>query len=277
MPDVAKQSSPRPPPLPTSSSKPPSGGAIDRVKASLAIARLRLADRGRRGLAAARRRPVLSALGAAAVALAILVTAAVALDVETPELPGLSPKTVTSAREQAKAHPDDATAQRDLGHALWSAGKRKGAMAAYARALAKDAAVADERLAADLVAAFGTKLQDRAEALLVKHRLKAAEKGLVALTRSPRRTVRWAAVHTLDRIGEGTKRNWENAYVADLDAPDCDVRRAAVAKLGEIGTPRAVAALRSARADDEKTGGFLKPRCLGGRLDEAEQRILARR
>ena len=276
MPDLAKQSSPQPPPLPSSS---PSahGRALAHVKAAIAVARLRIADRGRRLRAAARRRPVLASLAAAAVALAMLVTAAVALDVEAPVIPGLSPQNVVTAREQAKAHPDDATAQRDLGHALWSAGKRKGAIAAYAKALAKDPSVADERLAANLVAAFGTKLQDRAQALLVRHHVKGAEKGLVALTHSPRRSVRWGAVHTLDRMDVGTKRNWENAYVADLDAPSCDVRRAAVEKLGEIGSPRAVAALRSAHAADEKTGGFLKPRCLGGRLDDAEQRILARR
>jgi hypothetical protein len=276
MPDLAKQSSPRPPPLPSPSAG-SRGRAVDRARASLAIARLRLAERGRSLLAAARRRPFVASLAAAVLALAILVTTAVALDVEVPVLPLLAAKSLASASAQAKAHPDDAAAQRDLGHALWSAGKRKGAVAAYARALARDPGAADEPLAANLVAAFGTKLQDRAEALIVKHRVKGAAKGLVALTKSSRRSVRWAAVHTLDRIGEGTKRFWETAYIGDLDAPDCDVRRTAVAKLGEIGTPRAISALRVARADDEKTGGFLRPRCLGGRLDEAEQRILARR
>jgi hypothetical protein len=39
---------------------------------------------------------------------------------------------------------------------------------------------------------------------------------------------------------------------ASLDAPDCEVRRTAVAKLGEIGTPRAISAMRAARADDER-------------------------
>ena len=33
-------------------------------------------------------------------------------------------------------------------------------------------------------------------------------------------------------------------------------------------------ALRAQRADDEKTGGWFTPRCLGDRLDDAEQKIL---
>ena len=44
-----------------------------------------------------------------------------------------------------------------------------------------------------------------------------------------------------------------------------------------IGTRRAVAALREAKAEDEKTGGWFKQRCLGDRVGDAEQKILARR
>jgi HEAT repeat protein len=104
-----------------------------------------------------------------------------------------------------------------------------------------------------------------------------AQDGLETLTRSRAYGVRWAAVRTLDRLGRGTKRNWETAYVLDLDSPRCEVRRTAVEKLGAIGTRRTVSALREARAEDEKTGGWFRSRCLGDRLDDAEQKILARR
>ena len=150
-------------------------------------------------------------------------------------------------------------------------------MKAYARALAADAAAADDAMVTHLVAAFGGRDQPEAEALIWKHQLVSAEEGLKALTRSKRPTVRWGAVHTLDRLGKGTKGYWETAYILDLDSPSCDVRRAAVDKLGAIGTRRAAAALREAKADDEKTGGWFHSRCLGERVGDAEQKILARR
>ncbi len=84
-------------------------------------------------------------------------------------------------------------------------------------------------------------------------------------------------MQTLDRLRKGTRANWETAYILDLDSPKCDVRRRAVDKLGDIGTQRAVKALRAARADDEKTGGWFSSRCLGARLETAENQILARR
>ena len=89
--------------------------------------------------------------------------------------------------------------------------------------------------------------------------------------------MQWGAVRTLDRLDRGSKGYWETAYIADLDSPNCDVRRTAVDKLGAIGTRRAVAALREAKAEDERTGGWFKSRCLGDRPDDAEQKILARR
>jgi HEAT repeat protein len=124
---------------------------------------------------------------------------------------------------------------------------------------------------------FGGRDQRDAEALIWKNKLVAAEEGLQALTRSKVHRVRWGAVRTLDRLDKGSKAYWETAYILDLDSPECGVRRTAVEKLGAIGSRRAVAALREAKADDEKTGGFFRPRCLGDRLDDAEQRILARR
>jgi hypothetical protein len=254
------------------------GGAIDRARAFLEIRRARLADTLRRVRERARRRPMLAS---ALVAAAVLVTAggaAVALDlVPGVDLDPFAPPSLATASADARAHPSDAAAQRDLGHALWAAKKRHSAVRAYARALALDAGVADVDLVAHLLASFGGRDQREAEALIVKHRLVGAEDGLETLARSRAYGVRWGAVRTLDRIGRGAKKHWETAYVLDLDSPRCEIRRAAVQKLGAIGTRRAVAALREARAEDEKTGGWFRSRCLGDRLDDAEQKILARR
>jgi hypothetical protein len=271
--DPAKILVDTPPPLPRHGR--PSARTAARLAAFAEIARLRAAN-GLRDLASwARRRPALAGLAGGTLALAILAGAAFALDL-VPEPPFTRPSTVDEARERARSHPDDAAAQLELGHTLWVAGKGEPAFAAYGRALALRRDAADERLAADLIAAFGTKEQGAAEALIVKYRLAATEKGLAGLTRSPRPNVRWGAVRTLDRIGAGSKDHWETAYLEDLDSPRCEVRRRAVEKLGEIGTPRSIAALRSARAGDAKTGRSPKRRCLGDRLEKAEGRILAR-
>ena len=194
-----------------------------------------------------------------------------------PDLPVFQPRTLSEAREAARAKPSDASVQRDLGHKLWDARRRRAALAAYGRALALDRAVADDRTVANLVACFGTSDQRTAEALIAKHQLVAAERPLQPLLRSKRHAVRWGAVHTLDRLGKGSKASWETAYLVDLESSDCDVRRQAVEKLGVIGSKRAVAALRAAKVQDEKTGGWFRSRCLGDRLDTAEQKILARR
>lgn len=278
-PDGSKTAVGRPPPLPASAARPPaarSGGALDRVKAFLAIQRLRMADRARRISAWVRRRPVFAVAMGAVVVLAAAGGAAFFMDA-LPEVALFAPGTAGEAREAVRSRPDDAGARRDLGHALWAEHKRHAAVRAYRRALALDRGAADDRMIANLVASFGGKDQGEAETLIWKNELVAAQDGLEALVRSPRHRVRWGAVRTLDRLGKGTRKNWETAYVLDLDSPDCEVRRTAVGKLGEIGTKRALTALRAARADDEKTGGLFRSRCLGGRLDDAEQRILARR
>jgi hypothetical protein len=272
----------QPPPLPTPAVAPAlaSPPRFARARAFLAIQRLRADDLARRAVAAGQRHPAAVASGFAAV----LVLAGAAVAAGLGVLPGIpaagaaAPAAMMAeARAVAAARPDDATLQRDLGHALWAARKRPAALAAYRHAVALDPGVADDQVIANLLAAFGTPEQRTAEGIIWKAKLVAAEPGLQRLVRSKQPDVRWGAVHTLDRLGKGSKAHWETAYVVDLGSPDCDVRRAAVEKLGEIGTRRAVAALRESRAADEKTGGFLRRRCLGGRLDDAEQKILARR
>jgi len=255
----------RPPPLPAAK-KP---GPLAALRAFLVIRQIRFS-------AWVHGRPVLAVTTGLALLLAAGAGTWVALS-GMPDLPFGQPKTLSEAREAARAKPSDASVQRDLGHKLWDARKHKAALAAYGRALALDRGAADDRTISNLVAAFGTSEQREAEGLIWKYDLTAAEKPLQPLVHSNRYGVRWGAVHTLDRLRRGNKANWETAYILDLDSSECNVRRQAVDKLGIIGTKRAIAALRAARAEDAKTGGWFRSRCLGDRLDTAEQKILARR
>ncbi|HET8540779.1 MAG TPA: HEAT repeat domain-containing protein [Anaeromyxobacter sp.] len=276
--ETPKTGSSRPPPLPPSAARTavaPSGkpGALARLKAFLVIRKIRVE-------AWVRRRPILTATIAALLVLGGAAGAYVAVE-GVPELDVevdlFAPQTISEARAAVRARPADPGAHRALGHALWAKRKRHAALLSYGRALALDKGAADGDMADHLVASFGGRDQDLAEALIWKNKIVGAQDGLEALVKSPRRKVRWGAVHTLDKLEKGTRGNWETAYVLDLDSSDCDVRRNAVEKLGAIGTKRSIAALRAERADDEKTGGWFKSRCLGDRLDEAEQKILARR
>lgn len=258
----------RPPPLPTA--KPaPRAGPSNHLKAALAIWRLRAS-------AWVRRHRSVSVAGAALVLVAAAAVAAAAFDV-LPDVALLAPKTLNEARENVRAHPNDAAARRNLGHKRWDAKRHHRALADYGRALAMDASVADDRMIANLLASYGGRDQRDAQALIVKYKLVAAEPGLEKLAQSRRHSVRWAAVRTLGQLEKGTRRNWETAYILDLESPDCEVRRTAVDKLGAIGSRRALSALRAAEERDEKSGGWFRSRCLGDRVGKAEQRILARR
>ena len=273
-PDTSKTDPGRPPPLPSSPARTPAStkpGPLARVRAFLAIRRMRVGGW-------VRRRPVLAAAIGAVVVLGAAAGAYVAKEgVPEVDVELLSPRTIAEARAAVREHPADPGAHRALGHALWSQRKRHAAVLSYGRALALDERAADDELVANLVASFGGNDQDLAEVLIWKNRLEGAQGGLEALVKSPRRKVRWGAVRTLDKLEKGTRANWETAYLLDLDSPDCDVRRNAVEKLGAIGTRRAVTALRAERAQDEKTGGWFRSRCLGDRIDDAERKILARR
>ncbi len=274
----------RPPPLPPGAARTPpatKAGAFARLRAFLTIQRLRTIDRLRRTFGWFRNRPWLTAALVGVVAAGIggyvYVDREGMPELSLPDVEIFAPKTVKEARAAVREHPGDAGAHRALGHVLWEKRKRHAALLSYARALGIDKGAADADMIQNLVASFGTRDQDLAEALIWKNKLVGAADGLDKLVKSPRRKVRWGAVHTLDKLEKGTRGNWETAYILDLDASDCDVRRNAVEKLGAIGTKRAVTALRAARADDEKTGGWFKSRCLGDRLEDAEQKILARR
>jgi hypothetical protein len=249
--------------------------AVSRARAAAANGLRRLG--ATRLAAAGRRRPKLAV--AAAAALAVLAGAGFAAALYgVPEWSAPEEALdVAELTERARARPRDARTQLLLGHAHFAKRQPKAALDAYARALELDATVADEKLAANLVACFGRDAQRRAEALVAKHRLTSAAEGLARLSKDRRYGVRWGAVRTLDKIGRDPRAVYVNAYAADLSSPDCDVRRRAAEKLAKIGDRGALAAIRAAQKEDEKTGGWFRGTCLGKRGEEAEKAILARR
>lgn len=281
--ETGRPSSPptqRPPPIPPQKGRAAPGsaaaGSLARLKAFVEIRRLRAAEMLRKAGTWVRAHKAAAGIAAAAIVVAAGGALAVAFDA-LPEVDLFSPQTLAEARANARANPKEAGAQRDLGHALFAAKHRAAAVVAYRHALALDAGAADGKMVDNLVAAFGTKEQDEAEALIWKNKLTDAQPGLEKLVGSRSYGVRWGAVQTLDRLKKGNLSNWETAYILDLGSPTCDVRRRAVDKLGQIGTQRAVKALRAEKADDEKTDGWFSSPCLGDRLQDAEKQILARR
>lgn len=227
-------------------------------------------------VSAARKRPKV----AIAIAAAVVVVAAGAAWLASEGLPDwapFGPKTVSELAAHARKHPSDAAAQRDLGHAQYAAGRRVRALASYARALALDRGSADDRMVENAVAAFGKPEQARAEALIARYRLTDAAKALEPLSKSRRHSVRWGAVRTLKRLGKDTRTVYENAYVADLSSQDCDVRRRAMERLAQVGDRSTLAAIRRAKAEDERTRSWFRGTCLGDREVATEKAIMARR
>jgi hypothetical protein len=185
--------------------------------------------------------------------------------------------TLAEATERAKKRPDDAAAQLALGHASFEARRRTAGLTAYARAMELDKTVQDDQMLENLVACFGTKQQDQAAALITRFKLVGAEDGLEKLTRHEVHAVRWGAIQTLSRVGKASRADSVSAWIADLGEEECDVRRNAVENLGKQGDPRALRAIRKARAKDREKPGWFGTTCLGNLPDEAEKQILARR
>jgi tetratricopeptide (TPR) repeat protein len=227
-------------------------------------------------VSAARRRPKLTIAVAAAIAAAVAVGGWLVVE-GLPDWAPFAPKTFAEVARTARQKPSDAAAQRDLGHVQFAAGRRARALRSYDRALSIDPGVADDRLVSNAVATFGRREQPKAEALIAKHQLVAAAKRLEPLARSSRHAVRWGAVRTLRKLGKDSRSAYVHAYVADLSSSDCDVRRRAMEKLAQVGDRSALSAIRRAKAEDERTGGWFRSTCLGDREETTEKAILARR
>lgn len=180
------------------------------------------------------------------------------------ELGRASPETIASLQSKVISDPKDADLRLELGHALFSSGKRDKALRSYGKALSLDADVVDSRLADNLVACFGTKTQKKAARLLANFKMNDAEEGLRKLLRHKQRWVRLDALRTLTKIGHRPTRGESVAfYMLDLKAANCTTRRRAVARLGNLGDKRAIGAIQAAHRRDEEETSWYESSCLG--------------
>ena len=160
-------------------------------------------------------------------------------------------------------------------------GRTADGIEAYAAARA--AGVLDETAHEDLVGALGKErsLADRAARVL-------ADEGAGALPAVLRAASTATGAHRLHALtvardlGAEDRVNRTEAYGGLLSDADCDVRRAAARRLGEIGDAAAIPALKKAAHARVETKGFFgqvksSPACGAAEADAAVRRIEAAR
>jgi serine/threonine-protein kinase len=168
------------------------------------------------------------------------------------------------------------------GRALFrTPGRAADGIEAYATARATGAL--DDTAHEDLVGALARErsVADRAARVL-------ADDGAAAAPAVLRAAATASGVHRLRALtvardlGAEDRVNRVEAYGALLSDPDCDVRRAAARRLGEIGDPAAIPVLRKAAQAKVETKGFLgrvkyAPACGAADAEAAAKRIEAAR
>jgi serine/threonine-protein kinase len=266
-------------------------------EARVALARVRLAvpgllgrarDLAGRGQAAVRARPLPWALaGAACAALLVLAAssgwrsgraAAEARELLSRDRPAEARAVLDAALSR---HPDDLELLLLRGRTLHRIPGRAGdGIEAYAAARAHGPLDADafEDLVADL--ARERSLADKATRLLRED----AERALPAVLRAAGGAPgahRLRALALARDLGAEERVDRVDAYAGLLADADCDVRRSAARRLGELGDPEALPALRKAAQAKVETRGFFGPKqapaCAAADADAARRRIEAAR
>lgn len=227
---------------------------------------------GRRAIAGLRRRPWVSGLVALAM---IALVSGVLLRARIERLFARSAPSVAELQKDAAAA-NAPEKWRALGHAEFAKGHVIAALKAYDRALSLDRAALDEPMRSDVVAAYFGKAQPAAQELVVRHKLVELTPRLERLTDDGDARVRWGAVSTLEKLGKTSKYDYRRALIADLDSPECDVRRKATERLGALGDQQAIPSLRLAKKKDRDATPWYKASCLGSRPDKAEKQILTK-
>ena len=240
-------------------------------KASKSIG-MRARELGRRAVAGVRRRPWVS--GIVAVAVVVLVSG-VFLHARIQRMFAGATPSVAELQKDATAG-NSPEQWRALGHAEFAKGHPMAGLKAYDRALSLDHAAVDEQMGTDLVAAYYGKAQPAAQELVVRHKLVDLTPRLERLTDDGDYRVRWAAMSTLEKLGKTSKYDYRRALTADLESPQCEVRRKATERLGALGDQHAIPSLRLAKKKDHDSTPWYKATCLGSRPDKAEKQILAK-
>lgn len=227
---------------------------------------------GRRAIAAVRRRPWVSAIVALA---AIVLVSGAFMHARIQRLLARSPASVAELQKSAAAT-NAPVEWRTLGHAEFAKGHAVAAIKAYDRALSLDPTAADEQLRTNVVAAFYGKAQPAAQELVVRYKLVELTPRLERLTDDGDYRVRWGAMAALEKLGKTSKYDYRRALTADLESPQCEVRRKAAERLGELGDEHAIPSLRLAKKKDHDATPWYKASCLGSRPDKAEKQILTK-
>lgn len=165
---------------------------------------------------------------------------------------------------------------RALGHAEFAKHHLSAGVRAYERALSLDKSAADDQMRTNLVAAYRTKAQPAAERTVVRHKLVDLTPQLEKLIGERDYKVRWGAMRTLEKLGKMSKSDYKRVFLADLDSPECEVRRNATERLGEVGDQHVIPRLRLAKKKDHDATPWYKATCLGSRPDKAEKQILSK-
>ena len=240
-------------------------------KASKSIG-TRAKELGRRAVGGVRRRPWVSGCVALAV---IALVSGVWQRARIERMFARSTPTVAELQKDATAGNAPDT-WRALGHAEFAKGHAVAALKAYDRALSLDRTAIDEQMRTNLLAAYYGKAQPVAQELVVRYKLVELTPRLERLTDDGNAKVRWGAMSTLEKMGKTSKYDYRRALTADLQSPQCEVRRKATERLGELGDQHAIPSLRLAKKKDHDATPWYKASCLGSRPDKAEKQILAK-
>lgn len=233
---------------------------------------MRAKELGRGAVAGVRRRPWVSGFVALAV---IMLVSGLFLRAKIERMFVRSAPTVAELQKDATT--TNSPAQwRALGHAEFAKGHVLAALKAYDRALSLDHAAVDEPMRTNLAAAYYGKAQPAAQELIVRYKLVDLTPRLERLTDDGDSRVRWGAMSTLEKLGKTSKYDYRRALTADLESPQCEVRRKAIERLGELGDQHAIPTLRLAKKKDHDATPWYKATCLGSRPDKAEKQILTK-
>jgi hypothetical protein len=192
---------------------------------------------------------------------------------------GRAPAALTLLDRALAERPEDGELLVLRARALHRAGEEAAALAAFSAAHARGAL--DDAARADLAEALAAErtLADRARRLLLDEGAAAVPAVLRAATEGvPAQRLR--ALELARDLGAEEQLDRVAAYGSLLDAPDCEVRRAAADRLGEIGDPAALPALRRAAGARIETKGIFgiarrTPACGAAEAAAATRRIEA--
>ena len=265
--------------------------AVDRagetLRAGAEELRARLAPWARRGVERLRARPWIAVVAAAAVLGGIFAGSAIAwtrgraaADAREALAAGQPERALAALDRALVRRPADPELALLRARALNRIpGSEGAAIAAYAAARARGPLGADalEELTRDL--ALERSLADRAGRLLVE----SGDAAIPALARAAKEgpgMQRFRALTLARDLGAEERMDRLEAYASLLDDADCEIRRAAARRLGEIGAPAAVSALRraaAAKVDAKGIFGITKqaPACGAAEAAQAARRIEA--